>query len=441
MRKIWISILLLITFSIFSQTGKVPQKEIKKVTEEKASEPISKEKSTTSSTKDWEDDLEKEIQDLDEKAKKSQDSRGTTATSGNTSILNRSAQNLMMDVSVAIDIVGVYDKNKPQKTTENKLDIRTAEFGFSGAVDQWMRGYFLGAAHGENGKYFYEVHEAWVQFPFLPLNTSLKAGTMFLDIGRINRIHLHDRPFIQTPIVHEKFIGFESIFDTGAEFSILLPWKKITQELVFGATNGRKWGHAHTDGIRKNNPLFYAHLKNFYYFGDNWGTQFGLTAIRFEPTQDRRNQRYMYGADYIVRWNQSNLKEFSLMGEYWYNKEIFPEDINYQKQTYSKPPNQIAWGHYLFLDYKFHQLWSVGYRYDYFTDQSLKTSSGFEAANAIEANSLQVTFHSSEFGLIRGSLERRFIKDESNNSDPERVDQRMYIQAMAILGSHPPHTY
>ncbi len=441
MRKTLLWIFLLFALSVFSQTGKVSDKEPKpkKTIEENNTGSISSK--TPSSPNDWEEDLDKELQDLDDKAKKSQDSRGTTATSGNTSILNRSAQNLMMDVSVAIDIVGVYDKNKPQKTTENKLDIRTAEFGFSGAVDQWVRGYFLAAAHNENGKYNFEVHEAWVQFPFLPLNTSLKAGTMFLDIGRLNRIHLHDRPFIHTPIVHEKFIGFESLFDTGAEFSILFPWKKITQELVFGATNGRKWGHAHTDGVRKNNPLFYAHLKNFYYFGNNWGTQFGLTAIRYEPTQDRRNQRTMYGADFVVRWNQSNLKEFSLMGEYWYNKEIFPENINYQNQTYSKPPNQIAWGHYLFLDYKFHQLWSVGYRYDYFTDESLKTASGFEAANAIEANSLQVTFHSSEFGLIRGSLERRFIKDESNSSDPERVDQRMYIQAMAILGSHPAHTY
>ncbi|MCB1178532.1 MAG: hypothetical protein KDK36_13180 [Leptospiraceae bacterium] len=391
---------------------------------------------------DWEKELDKELQEMEQKDTKSEGSRGTTsAVQGNTGQMNRSAQNLMMDVSVAVDIVGVYDKNKPQKTTENKLDVRSAEFGFSGAVDQWMRGYFLAAAHNENGKYYYEVHEAWVQFPFLPLNTSLKMGTMFLDVGRINKIHAHDRPFIQTPIVHEKFIGWESIFDTGAEFSILFPWKKITQELVIGATNGRKWGHSHNDGIRKNNPLFYAHLKNFFYIGNNWGTQFGFTGIRYEPTEDKRNQRYMYGADAVVRWNKSNLKEFTLTFEYWYNKEIFPDNVNYTSLTYSKPPNQIAWGHYIFLNYKFHQLWSIGYRYDYFTDKSLKTRDGYDADNAIEANSLQVTFHSSEFGLLRASVERRYIKDFSNSEDTEKVDQRLYLQAMFILGSHPAHTY
>ena len=196
----------------------------------------------------------------------------------------------MMDVSVAVDIVGEYDKNKP-KTTDNKLDIRTAEFGFTGSVDQWLRGNFLAAAHSENGTYYFEVHEAWVQLPFLPYNISLKAGSMFLDIGRLNRIHAHDRPFTKTPIVHEKLIGWESAMDTGAEMSILLPWSFLTQELVIGSTNGKKWGHAHSEGIKKNNPMFYTHLKNFYYFGNNIGSQFGFSGVRYETDQNNKNER------------------------------------------------------------------------------------------------------------------------------------------------------
>ncbi|MDX1961276.1 MAG: hypothetical protein SFU98_22095 [Leptospiraceae bacterium] len=346
----------------------------------------------------------------------------------------------MMNVSAAIDIVGMYDKNKP-KTTDNKLDIRTAEFGFSGAIDQWVRGHFLAAAHSENGKYYYEVHEAWAQFPLLPFNISLKMGTMFLDVGRLNKIHSHDRPFTMTPIVHEKFIGWESIFDTGAEVSILFPWKFLTQELVFGATNGKKWGHSHNEGVRKNNPLAYVHLKNFYYFGDNWGTQFGFTGIRFEPTQDRRNQRYMYGFDGIIRWNRSNLREFKIMTEYWYNFEIFPEKLDFVNQTYVNPPKQAQWGYYIFADWKFHQLWSVGYRWDYFRDLSVKDRAGLDALSTIQSNTLQLTFHSSEFGLVRATFDRRFIRDYSQNTEQEKVDQRYYIQTVIILGSHPAHEY
>ncbi|TGK84526.1 hypothetical protein EHQ31_05630 [Leptospira montravelensis] len=393
---------------------------------------------------DWEAELEKDLKDQETRSKGSEGSRGTTSPVQSNQQMNRSAQNLMMDVSAAIDIVGAWDRNKPRGTGEridNKVDVRSAEFGFTAAVDQWMRANFLGAAHGEDGKYYFEVHEANVQFPFLPLNTSLKVGQMFVDVGRLNRIHLHDRPFTMNPIVHEKFIGFESIMDTGAEFSILLPWKWITQELVLGATNGKKWGHAHSEGQQKNNPMGYAHLKHFYYFGNNWGTQFGFSGMRFEPTTDRKNQRYLYGMDAVLRWNRSNLREWMIMTEGWYQQEIFPELMDPTTFQKSKAPSRDQWGYYMFVDYKFHQLWSVGYRYDYFTDKSLLDKNGKHADNAIESHSTQITFHSSEFGRIRGSIERRYIQDFSKTEFQEQREWRFYVQAVAILGSHPAHSY
>ena len=391
-------------------------------------------------TEDWEKDLERDLLEQESRQKAFIDSRGTNAPIAMQNQVNRASQNLMMDVSVAVDLVGEYDKNRP-KTTDNKLDVRTAEFGFSGAVDQWLRGYFLAAAHGEDGKYFFEVHEAWVQLPFLPLNTSLKAGTMFLDLGRLNRIHAHDRPFTRSPIVHEKLLGWESVFDTGAEINFLFPWKFITQELVIGSTNGKKWGHSHSEGIKKNNPMFYSHLKHFYYFGNNIGSQFGFTGIRYEVDSNNTNQKYMYGTDFLVRWNRSNLREFQFLTEYWYSIEKFNSTYDIIKSSVSKPENIIQWGYYAFLDWKFHQLWSIGYRYDFFTDRSSKNSQNIGVLNFIEANSVQLTFRSSEFALFRGTLERRFILDESNDTDKDRVDQRFLVQAMFILGSHPAHTY
>ncbi|WP_411823113.1 hypothetical protein [Leptospira sp. 'Mane'] len=427
--------LALFSYIAFAQTNQW-EKELEDGSEKK----ILETKSKTKESNNWEDDLDKDLKEQEKRSKGSEGSRGTTSPVQSNNQINRSAQNLMMDASVALDIVGEWDKNKP-RTTNNKLDVRTAEFGFSGAVDQWLRGNFLAAAHNEDGKYNFEVHEAWIQTPFLPYNTSLKAGQMFMDIGRLNKIHWHDRPFITTPIVHEKFIGFESTMDTGAEFSILLPWKFITQELVVGATNGKKWGHAHSEGIQKNNPMGYVHLKNFYYFGNNWGTQFGFSGVRYEPTTDRRNQRYLYGFDGVLRWSQSNLKEFMVMTEFWYQQEIFPEKLNLSTYEITKPSSQNQWGYYLFADYKFHQLWSVGGRYDYFTDKNLTGKDGKFALNAIEAQSLQVTFHSSEFGKFRLSVERRYTQDYSKENSQELREYKANIQMVAILGSHPAHSY
>ena len=100
----------------------------------------------SSNNKSWEDDLEKDLLEQEKRSKGSEGSRGTTSPVQSNNQINRSAQNLMMDASVAIDIVGAWDRNKPRGTSDrinNKLDIRTAEFGFSGAVDQWLRGKFF----------------------------------------------------------------------------------------------------------------------------------------------------------------------------------------------------------------------------------------------------------------------------------------------------------
>ncbi len=410
---------------------------------------------------EWEEQLERELRQQKAQSKKSQNSRNTNSpTVQNPQTSNQNAQNLMMDINASVDMVGAWDKNKP-KTTANSFDVREAEFGFNAAVDQVMRGTFLVAAHNEGGKYFFEIHEAKAQFPFLFKNVSATVGRMFLDQGRLNRIHRHDRPFTQAPIVHRKLMGEEANQDTGAELSILLPWMKINQELVLGATNGRIWGHTHTDGPPKNNPMFYAHLKNFYYIGNNWGTQFGFTGIRYEPDQNTKTVRNQYGVDIVFKWNRSFLRSFMFMAELWLRETEFPYDI----LKNNKPEMDRQYGYYAFADYQYHQQWHVGFRYDYFSVTSLRDKYGYKAPNSEIAYTPQITYKPSEFSYIRASFERRFTKDftiESNKIDfrpiedqlkdfyenqganktsPTVVSYQFYIQCVFILGSHPPHVY
>lgn len=145
--------------------------------------------------------------------------------------------------------------------------------------------------------------------------------------------------------------------------------------------------------------------------------------------------------DAVLRWNRSNLSEIMLMGEGWYQQEIFPSNLDPITFQKTKAPSKDQWGAYAFLDFKFHQLWSIGFRYDYFTDKSLVDQNGDPAKNAIEAQSFQMTFHSSEFGKVRGSVERRYIQDYSKATNEEVREYRFYVQTVAVLGSHPAHTY
>jgi len=391
---------------------------------------------------DWESELNRELRELEEKQELFKGSRGfSSPTQMDPLTGDRSAQNLMMDITAAVDIVGSWDNNKPQ-TTSNSLDVREAEFGFFGAVDQWGRGTLLIAAHNENGRYFFEIHEANIIFPFISRYLNLKLGRMFLDWGRLNRIHRHDWPFTMAPIVHQKLMAMEGVEDTGGELSILNPFlSRVTQELVIGITNGRYWGHTHSAGQNKNNPMMYVHLKNFIYLGNNWGTQFGGTAIRFEPDPDSRAERRQYGLDGVVRWNRGNLRSFMVMSELWYRENRFEDFRNPDTFQTESVPMDTQWGYYLFLEYQFHQLWVLGYRYDFFNVPNLRNSRGDYARNGVEANTFQITLRPSEFSYIRASIERRYTVDFSKKDAVEFVDYRYYIQATYILGSHPAHQY
>lgn len=439
--------------------------EIQKNKSKKIKDPNNNETNSTQDNgnlEEWEIQLERELKQQKNLSKKSENSRNTNlpTVQSQQQNTNQNAQNLMMDINAAVDMVGQWDKNK-RRTTPNSFDIREAEFGFNAAVDQIMRGTFLVAAHNEGGKYFFEIHEVKAQFPFLSKYFSATVGQMFLDQGRLNRIHRHDRPFTQAPIVHKKLMAEEATRDTGVEVNILFPWKTINQELVLGATNGRVWGHAHTDGPPKNNPMFYAHLKNFYYFGNNWGTQFGFTGIRYEPDQNTKTVRNQYGADIVVKWNRSFLRSFMFMAELWLRETEFP----YEPLKNNKPEMDRQYGYYAFADYQYHQQWHLGFRYDYFSITSLRDKYGYRASNAEIAYTPQITYKPSEFSYIRASLERRYTKDftiESSKIDlrpiqdqlkdfyenqgknklsPTVVSYQFYIQCVFILGTHPAHTY
>lgn len=396
----------------------------------------------TSNQDDWETELDKELKLIQERESSSDQSK-TNSTEADVSSqgLGRSNQNLMMNINAAVDLVGSWDNNKPE-TTDNSINVREAEFGFFGAIDQWGRGSLLAAAHNEDGDYVFEVHEANIMFPFISKYVNLKLGKMILDWGRLNRIHRHDWPFTMAPIVHEKLMDEESVEDTGGEISILNPFfDSFSQEIVLGISNGRYWGHTHGKGQSKNNPMAYLHLKNFYYFGDNWGTQFGGTAIRYEPDSDSKAERRQFGLDAVLKWNKGNQKSFMLMSEIWYRENRFEDIQNPDTFLKEKVPMDTLWGYYIFAEYQFHQLWLIGYRYDFFNVPNLRNNGGYYARNAVEANTLQITFRPSEFSFIRLSGERRYTADFSKNTDQEFVDYRYYLQVTFILGSHPAHKY
>ncbi len=331
------------------------------------------------------------------------------------------------NVFIATDMLFERDINNGRNNaiTNNGFFVREVEFGFNTAIDHLALGTITFAVHNEAGEYFVELHEAYFEFNKLPLNLFFKLGRFFLDVGRLNSIHRHDWDFSNAPLVHEKFFDHEGVYDQGGELSLLMPFP-FYQELKVGEFNGRTWGHTHGDGPVKPLPLLTARLKNFLSIYGNLGTQFGFSYIRYSPDDlEEDNVDNLFGVDLTFKWQHGKLRSFILSGEYWYKTEIRKNSAMQKK-----------FGWYGYLQYKFHQNWSIGLRLDYYAELDEYVAFLDKNINKISYQySAWVTFKPSEFSYFRLSIEQHDLYEA------DKKNYAVYVQTDFVLGAHAPHKY
>src|SRR5437667_8864451 len=119
-------------------------------------------------------------------------------------------------IGLIIDTVGSY-KSKER----GDFEFRAAELGVSASVDPFARGYAIitGSPDG------FDVEEAAIVTTSLPYNLTFKGGRFFADFGRLSKFHDHDLPFVNRPVVLDRFVQGESQAD-GVELNYLVPMKQ-----------------------------------------------------------------------------------------------------------------------------------------------------------------------------------------------------------------------
>lgn len=337
-----------------------------------------------------------------------------------------------LDTLVAADFLGEWDK-EAEHTTRNQFGVREAEVGFFAAIDQLADGTVMMAAHEEDGEFKFELHEANLFFrnTFIP-GATLRVGKFFPDVGRLNSIHRHDWPFLNAPVVHRELLSDEGITDTGAQLQFLMPWV-FWQELSIGVFNGKTFGEGSTSGPMKQNPMFTAHLKQFFPLPWNdWGTQFGFSYLRWNPDANPRRTTQQSGMDLLLKWKEGKLRSFQWTSEVWYRET---RETRANKLSPAAPPVETRFGGYSYVQYQFTQNWAGGYRLDYFTDPNKRGQLGYTVRNGTSSDSLVLVYNPSEFSSFRGMLTR------STNIETGEVDNEIYFQATFILGKHPAHVY
>ena len=327
-----------------------------------------------------------------------------------------------LSTAIATDLVGSFNLSDG-RDSRDLFAIREAEISFYGPIDHLFEGVLSLAAHREKGEAIFEVHEASIASSKLISGWDFKLGQYFLGIGRLNRFHRHDWPFISAPKVFTEFFGSEGVFDSGGEISYLIP-SSVYLNITAGITNGWNFGHSHTEGKKPKTPTHYARLSSFFE-PYNLGISTGISYLSRTAYEGERLR--LIGFDGVAKLQQVNFPELLLQGEAWH-RETMPK---------IGKKNASAGG-YLYLQYGFSRSFFTGCRVDYFTVLSLKDANGSKISNYEYGIFPTITYKSSEFMTFRMTYSR----ETSTQKHRETINKNFVeLQSTFILGAHPSHDF
>ena len=121
------------------------------------------------------------------------------------------------DIGLTLDaVVDAHDASGLWKSPG--VTVRGAELIVGADIDPYatLLGNVLISPHGA------ELHEAFAEFPGLPMNLKLKGGLMLANFGRWNRFHTHAMPFVSEPRIYKEYAG-GMLALRGCELSWLVP--------------------------------------------------------------------------------------------------------------------------------------------------------------------------------------------------------------------------
>ncbi|MEZ4700450.1 MAG: hypothetical protein R2834_08975 [Rhodothermales bacterium] len=173
----------------------------------------------------------------------------------------RTAPSLNPNISVIGDFRAGYASAGDRHVD---AEFHEMEAVLQSVVDPYARGdFFIAAGHDGEGGYEFELEEAFLTTLSLPFRLQARAGKFRSAFGKINRLHPHALPYIDTPSVYANFLGDEGLNDQGLSVSWLLPNPRFFQDLTVEVTRGpgENVSYVKSDSDRL---LYVGHLKNFW---------------------------------------------------------------------------------------------------------------------------------------------------------------------------------
>lgn len=292
-------------------------------------------------------------------------------------------------------------------------ELDEVEAAFEAFIDPYAKGKFFIAVTPEE----VDVEEGYAQFLTLPWGLTAKAGKTKATFGKINTWHTHTRPWVDQPLMFNRFLGEEGLADVGLSVSKLIPNPigvvEATGEVYSGDVE-------EVFGRTSDNDLFYnAHLKLFRDLTENSNIELGTSwAQGTLPETGGRNR--LAGVDVTYRWKP-------LQRSIYQSLIVRGEGIANRRADF----NRGLYGYYVSTDYQLARRWFVGARLDRADRFDADLGEGRFTDRGYSAT---LTFWPSEFSQLRGQY-RRTTLDHGPSFD------EFLVQLQFAIGAHGAHTF
>ncbi|MDI6808072.1 MAG: hypothetical protein QME66_03700 [Candidatus Eisenbacteria bacterium] len=266
------------------------------------------------------------------------------------------------DISVIGDI-SAQTSNDLVSAGRNRVTIRGIELALQGYLYPEMRADVFLAMHRHGDTFEPEICEALVSsLRFFADGLGLKAGRIHIDFGKLNKIHQHERPFVDQPLALTNFFGPHGFVGEGVTLGYLFPLPFFLE-----VNTGTWWipaGHVHEEGDTEPeestefSPAGRVHTGRMwagFRLGDRVELEMGASGAKGNGSHylEHQDDVMIGGADLTTRMWLSN-----------YQRVIFQNEIVHliRKVPVGRIERLGLWS---FLGFQFNKHWDGGFRYDW----------------------------------------------------------------------------
>jgi len=359
-------------------------------------------------------------------------------------------------IGLMIEVPARFSTQKGGYESVNQIEMREAELNIYSNIDPFIRAFALISGGDEAC-----IEEAYFLTSSLPFDLQIRGGKFFANLGRLNKIHTHDLPFVDQPLTMQNFLGNpeleedEEVFlnyepqykGSGAEILWLAP-TKFYWRLLVGAFNqftdrGPESFFAQYLGVPEGFRFRNRGIKNLSYtFGSRWFFELGEDhSIRIDaygnydaPNKDLKRTMEILALSY--RWlplDYGLYRGMEWTTEFFANQERFPQaDIHLERQN--------TWGMYSYIDYKLDNRFSLSFMGGWSQFRFNRDAEAWQLGSAI-------SYKPSERQRIRAQIDY-IDKQEWKNTVSRAIglpseDKEFWqfvLQWTVVMGSHT-HTY